>query len=159
MNLTVNIAQDQLDSFEAITNAAVDRARPDVLAAMRDRFYDIVTENFGVAGPDRPWAWHELSPKYAAKVGRTYATLEVTGALRDSLMKGGTEGDTTTVSMSDSSVPYATAHHEGAPAGNRGHPGLPARRVFPIFETGDVMPWTFNEVLEAARAALGRELS
>jgi len=158
MTLTINIPQGELDAMESQIVRRIQEARPDALRAMRDRFYDIVVNNFGIAGAERPWSWHELSPEYAEKVGRTYATLEVTGALKASLMKGGVEGESTTVSMSDADRPYATAHHDGSPKGNRKHPGLPGRRVFPIEEDGSIMPWTQGEVQQAALDALARAL-
>jgi phage gpG-like protein len=138
---------------------AIEKARPKVLKAMSDRCYAIIMANFGIAGPERPWAWEPLSYAYAQKVGRTFATLEVSGALKASVVQGGFEGESTTVSMSDSSVPYATAHHFGSPSGNRKHPGLPARRVFPVDERGEVLDWTRSEVAEAARQALQEALS
>ena len=75
-------------------------------------------------------------------------------------MKGGIQGDSTTVAMSDAAgVPYATAHHDGSPEGNRGHPGLPARRVFPLQDDGEVLPWTAGQIEEAAARALQEVLS
>lgn len=103
-------------------------------------------ENFGASGVDRPWAWAPLSPAYAKKVGRSYATLVVTGALRNSVKK--TEGqDCAVVSMSDSDVPYATRHHRGS--GN-----LPARRVFPLNEDGSPTAGVQEAVAAAAQKAV-----
>lgn len=159
MNATLTVSESELAAVGAAVERRMELAREAGLRAMRDRFYDIVAGNFGLAGAERPWAWEPLSPAYARKVGRPYATLFVTGALKASLMKGGTFGESTTVEMANSSVPYVTAHHDGSPAGNRSHPGLPARRVFPLDENDQVTEWARAEVLAAAEAELRMVLS
>lgn len=131
---------------------AIEQARPAVNAAMGQRFYDLVQGNFGVAGVDRPMYWAPLSPAYARKVGRTYATLDLTGNLRSAIMIGGSEGESVTVSVSDSDVPYATVHQMG---GVR----MPKRPYFPVDDDGDVLPYTASEVVAAASKALGEELT
>lgn len=155
----INFQPGAQAAFESDLLAIFEQAQPAVHGAMRDRLYDIIMANFGIAGPERPWAWHPLSDAYARKVGRPYATLHVTGALQDSILKGGLQGDSTVVEMSDLAVPYATAHHDGSPEGNRGHPGLPARRVFPLQDDGEVLPWTRDQITEAAARALQEALS
>lgn len=160
--IQLKVVEASLNSALAGVNDRFRAAQPAVQGAMRDRFYEMVMSNFGVAGADRPWHWQPLSPAYAKKVGRDIATLYVSGALKDSVMKGG-EGSGTagaTVSMSDSSVPYATAHHRGVPE-NRGsvRRGLPARRVFPLTSANNVMPYTREQVVEAARSAAVRLFS
>lgn len=159
MKAELTITQASLDAMAVSLDKAIERARPAVLKAMSDRCYAIIMSNFGIAGPERPWAWEPLSYLYAQKVGRTFATLEVSGALRASVLQGGFEGPSTTISMENSSVPYVTAHHDGVPRGNRRHPGLPGRRVFPLDERGEVLDWTRSEVAEAARRALQEALS
>ena len=159
MTVTVQISEAALAAAGNSVQAMVRKVKPAVLKAMSDRAYAIIMANFGIAGPERPWAWEPLSYEYAKKMGRTYATLEVSGALKASIMQGGYEGDSTTIAMSDSAVPYATRHHHGVPEGNRKHPGLPGRRVFPIDEQGEVLAWTRSEVVDAARQALQEALS
>lgn len=159
MKVELLVSDTELNAAAAAVERRVELAREAGLRAMRDRFYDIVSANFGIAGPERPWAWEPLSPRYARKVGRPYATLFVTGALKASIMKGGTFGESTTVSMANSSVPYVTAHHDGSPSGNRSHPGLPARRVFPLDDNDQVTEWARSEVVAAAEAELRRALS
>lgn len=154
MTATVTISEASLAAAAGSVRRAVESVKPKVLKAMSDRCCEIVRANFGIAGPDRPWAWEPLSYEYAKKVGRTYASLEVSGALKASLMQGGFEGDSTEVSMSDSSVSYTSAHHDGRPRGNRRHPGLPGRRVMPVGEDGKVLDWTKQQVVEAAEQAL-----
>jgi len=159
MTVTLTVSEASLAAAAQSVQSAVEKARPKILKAMSDRCYAIIMANFGIAGPERPWAWEPLSYEYAKKVGRTFATLEVSGALRASVMQGGFEGESTTIEMSDSSVPYAGAHHHGVPRGNRRHPGLPGRRVFPIDESGKVLDWTKSEIAEAARQAVAEALS
>jgi phage gpG-like protein len=146
MNATID-SQDLQNQIMA----KIMRVRPRLLTAMRDRFYDITIANFGIMGPDRPRPWDFLTPGYAKKVGRPYATLEVSGRLKASIMKGGVDGESTTVSVSNSSVPYATIHQRGG--GN-----IPARPYFPVDKSGKVMRWTQSEVTAAAQDELRRAL-
>lgn len=128
-------------------------ARPAVNEAMANAFYDVVMNNFGPFGLDRPdWEKSTLSPAYAKKVGRPIATLVLTGALKSAVQKGGSEGESVTVSVSNSSVPYATVHQLGSAR-------MPARPYFPIERNGDVRPYTLDKVVEAAQQALWRALS
>lgn len=157
MDIDITLDPGQQAAFEAGLVGRLDAVRPGVQAAMRDRFFEIVMANFGIVGPDRPNAWDALSPLYAQKVGRTYATLHVSGALQGSVMKGGageSAGQGATVNMSDSSVPYAMAHHNGVPGRN-----LPQRRVFPLDDNDQVLPWTESQVVEAAEKALAKEVA
>ncbi len=156
MQIEIEIPQSELSRFEVQIMQRVEAIKPRVQGAMAARFAEIVLSNFGIAGADRPWHFERLTPEYAKKVGREIATLEVTGALKASLLTGGSEGESTRVSMSNSSVPYALAHHDGSPEGNRSHPGLPARRVFPLDESDNVLPWTQSQVQEAAANELAR---
>lgn len=159
MKLALKVSEQSLSALEKDVERTLIYVRPQANAAMRDRFYEIVMNNFGYAGAERPWSWERLSPKYAEKVGRKVATLEVSGALKAAVMKGGAEGASVTVSLSNSDIPYATAHHDGVPFGNRSHPGLPGRRVFPMDENGEVTDWAREQIVEAAQKALADALS
>lgn len=152
MNVSMTVNQRELDGMEGFLMEAFDSCRPALLDAMSARFIEVVHGNFGIAGVDRPNAWAPLSPAYARKVGREVATLRVTGALESAIKRGGFEGDSVTVSVSDSDVPYATVHQTG---GTR----MPKRPYFPIDDQGEVLDWTRGQVVEAAQDALGRELS
>lgn len=151
MNVQFNISPGDDGRFAQFITDMVAEVRPKVNAAMGQRFYDLVQGNFGVAGVDRPMAWAPLSPAYAKKVGREIATLDLTGALRSAIMIGGSEGESVTVSVSDSSVPYATVHQNGSWR-------MPKRPYFPIDDTGKVMPYTAGQVTEAAQKVLTEEL-
>jgi hypothetical protein len=152
MNITFNVAAGALPALEGFLMEAIEQARPVVNAAMGQRFYELVQGNIGVAGVDRPMSWAPLSPAYARKVGRTIATLNLTGDLRSAIMVGGAEGESVTVSVSDSDVPYATIHQTG---GVR----MPKRPYFPIDDNGKILPYTASEVVAAASKALGEELN
>lgn len=152
MRVELTISQREVDGMAGYLDEALAATRPAVLGAMGERFEQIVHGNFGIAGVDRPNAWAPLSPAYAKKVGREIATLRLTGALEAAIKRGGSEGESVTVSVSDSDVPYATVHQTG---GVR----MPKRPYFPIGDDGQVLDWTERQVVEAAADALGRELS
>ena len=151
MNVQISIPVTDLNQFASGLESAFDELKPIVHEAMGKRFYALVQGNFGIAGVDRPMTWAPLSPAYARKVGREIATLHLSGALRDAIMIGGFEGESVTVSVSDSSVPYATVHQTGSAR-------MPKRPYFPIDDNGEVMPYTAGEVKQAAQDALEREL-
>lgn len=149
MKVTANIELGSLSAFESSFMQNMEALRPAAHAAMGQRFHEIVLGNFGIAGVDRPMSWAPLSPAYAKKVGREIATLFVSGRLKDSIMVGGANADSITVSVSNSSVPYATVHQNGGK-------NMPARPYFPIDENGQVMPWTESQIVEAAALAISR---
>ena len=151
MRITLNIDESSATAFEAEIKQQFEAVKSPAQDAMTQRFFDIVQSNFGIAGPDRPWAWDPLKPSTIARyrkigINRTYASLELTGRLKASVMKqnGVAQG---TVSMSDADVPYATSHHEGTS-------NMAARRVFPVDQGGEVMPWTQGQCVEAATKAI-----
>lgn len=152
MSVQFNVDPATIQGFERETMQRFEAARPAALAAMGSRLHELVLANFGIAGVDRPADWAPLSPDYARKVGRQIATLHVSGALKDAVKVGGSEGDSITVSVSDSDVPYATVHQHGG--GNN----IPARPYFPVDESGEVMPYTAGEVRAAGVAALKEAL-
>lgn len=108
--------------------------------AMAGAFEMCVHRNFGFSGFERPNEWPLLSPAYAKRVGRTVATLELTGAMRTQVR---TEGNF--VKLTDDSVPYALKHEQAR--------GVPRRSVFPM-QDGECMPLTLAKVEEAAAAEL-----
>lgn len=152
MRIELTVSQSAVDGMAAHLDEVFHASRPALLDAMSAKFMQVVEWNFGIAGVDRPNAWAPLSPAYAKKVNREIATLRVTGALADAVKRGGTEGESVTVSVSDSDVPYATVHQTG---GVR----MPKRPYFPIGDDGQVLDWTERQVVEAAAEALGKELT
>jgi phage gpG-like protein len=124
-------------------------------AAMAAAYVDVVAGNLGNTGVDRPFAWAPLSPAYAKKMGRTHATLYVTGDLARAVKVDNSLAQHSTVSVSDDDVPYATAHQYGYPPHN-----LPARPYFPFDPTtGETTPFTLELVQQAAQDALDQHLA
>lgn len=115
-----------------------------IQGAMGEILFEIVRENFGETGIDRPSTWPELSSKYAKKVGRDYATLHLKGDLESAVKFDNSNPEYAQVSVSDSDVPYAAAHQWGT-----AH--LPARPFFPIDEYGQLTEFAAQEVIAAAQ--------
>lgn len=151
--MTLEVQFNDEIAFGAQITQAFAKVKSPVQFTMAQRFRDLTLANFGIAGVDRPVAWPPLTYAYAQKMKREYASLFVTGRLHDAIQVGGSEGDSTTVSVSNSSVPYATVHQYGG--GNN----IPARPYFPMDKQGNVMPYTFGEVVAAAQEELVRLLS
>lgn len=121
--------------------------------AMAETFLNCVLDNFGATGRFRPWSgWPPLSPAYAKKVGRTYATLEVSGRLKESVLIE-LEGRNFAVTADDARVPYSTVHQFGG--GNN----IPQREYFPIFDDGTPYRQVQDLVEEAAQRKLEELLS
>jgi phage gpG-like protein len=113
--------------------------------AMAQRFWQITRSNFGYFGIDRPYTWPPLSARYSRKVGRTVATLIVSGHLRDSVHIE--DGNKVVVNSDD--CPYALAHAYGSRKTN-----LPPRMYFPIDAQGQPLPWTAEQLAQAAQAKI-----
>lgn len=121
--------------------------------AMAEKFLKCVLDNFGATGRFRPWSgWPPLSPAYAKKVGRSYATLEVSGRLKESVLIE-LSGRNFAVTADDARVPYATVHQFGG--GNN----IPQREYFPMYDDGTVYRQVQDEVQAAAEKELERLLS
>ena len=153
MNVTININLNVnvfLGGFEELVMARARELVEPVQADMASRYAEVVRGNFGREGVDRPAVWPPLSPAYARKVNRTYATLYVSGALFDAVKVDAAAGR---VSASNADVPYATVHQTGG--GNN----IPPRPYFPILDNGNPTEYAVAEVLDAAERAVRRELS
>ncbi len=153
MTYHLNIPSSELDRVAQELERKIELMRSDVQLAMAEAFEETVLNNFGPVGEDRPFDWPPLSPAYAKKVGRTYATLYVTGAMKQAV-KIESAMESADVVLSDSDCAYATPHHKLSAA----PPGLPTRRVFPIDEANEVTPMTTAKVVNAADEALRRML-
>jgi hypothetical protein len=121
-------------------SAIFDEVKEPTQNAMAQTFEFCVMRNFGFTGFERPNEWPLLSPAYAKRVGRTVATLELTGAMEAELK---TEGNV--VSLSDETVKYALKHENAI--------GVPRRSVFPMVD-GECLPRTYTAVLDAAQEEL-----
>ena len=141
MNITYTFDEAKLERDLEATLAQV---QDPVQEMMAKAFEDCTRANFGIVGFERPNDWPPLSPLYAMKVGRTYATLEVTGAMKSQLR---TEGNV--VKLTDDEVNYALHHEKGK--------GVPVRSVFPM-QGGECMPLTLVDVTRAAEMELNQLL-
>lgn len=140
INVQINVTVNLYPVIEAL-----DGLREPVQSAMADAMYGIVMGNFGESGLMRPWEWQALSSAYAKRVGRTYATLYVTGALKSTVTKS-SDSEAGRVGMANSGlVPYAMRHHKGDDI-------MPSRRVFPLDSGNDVLQEAVKIVQEAACA-------
>lgn len=127
--------------------------KSDAQLAMGEAVLDVVHANFGETGFDRPASWAPLSPKYAKKVGRTFATLEVTGEMKSAVKLDNSDPNHSSVSISKDDCPYALAHQFGYEANN-----LPARPYFPVDSAGNLMPATMSLVKIAAEEAVAKSV-
>lgn len=145
MNYDLAINPNELDLFKRSLLYRFEQARSPIQQSMAEKFFEIVRLNFGDFGVDRPVEWAPLSPAYARRVNREHATLFVSGKLESSVQVESNE-ERARVFITDSDVPYATAHQFGVPSKN-----LPPRPYFPIDGNEDVLPFTRQQVEEAAR--------
>lgn len=152
MKYSLNITQTEANAMAGELLDRMKEVQGKVEFKMAETFQDCVLQNFGATGPYRPWSgWAPLSPRYARTVGRDYATLEVSGRLKQNVLIE-LRGDNFEVTSSDDRVPYATVHQFGG--GNN----IPAREYFPLLESGDVTRQVEDIVVEAAREELRRLL-
>lgn len=124
-------------------------------SAMAEKFFELTRENFGSEGIDRRVEWPALSPKYAKRVKRDYATLFLSGDLESSLTWEGSNPEYAEV-FSDN--PYAMAHQFGNPSGN-----LPSRPFMPLTnvaeaENAELTDFAEAEVLKAAENAISERI-
>lgn len=139
-------------SLGGLAEDVFQRIKVPVQAAMAGRFRELVLQNFGETGTDRPIEWESLrSEKYARKVGRDYATLYVDGKLMDSIEVDPYNPDAASVFTN---CEYAVAHQWGDESKN-----LAARPFFPMSNDGFITPDAMNEVTIAAAGELERILT
>lgn len=147
-----NIDPASLSAFADKTEQDFWAVKSDAQLAMGVAFRDIVQDNFGPIGADRPSFWQALKPKYAKRVGRTFATLYVSGKLHNAVKLDNTKDEGCEVSVSNSTVPYALVHQFGG--GNN----IPARPYFPVTPDGEVTPLTKAIVVQAAKDAVAQSI-
>lgn len=116
-----------------------------MLAAGGRELRDIVRDNIGQSGVDRPAPWPPLTPRYAKRVDRSYATLLKSGRLKADvrLIVTYTYAE---VSCGET-APYAEVHQNGG--GNK----IPARPYFPI-QGGKLTASASIRVIEAMTRAV-----
>ena len=153
MNATLTIDEP---AFLNSIMAEFQKVKVPCQAAMANAFYEVVMKNFGSGdGEDRPISWIGLGKgvpgsKYAKKVGREVATLELDGELAASVWPVGEMEEYATVSTTNQ---YASAHQWGE--GNQ-----PPRPFFPITgpEGETVTQFTTQKCVDACEAELVRSL-
>lgn len=141
MNAIIQFDEARL---ERDLESTLNRVQEPTEETMAKAFEACVLANFGPIGFERPFDWPPLSPLYAMKVGRPYATLEVTGSMKSQVHIEGNK-----VVLNDDEVDYALKHERGR--------GVPVRSVFPI-QGGECMPLTMSDVTQAAQSKLNQIL-
>ena len=144
--MTITFDEAQLESDIA---ARIKGVQPAVERSMAVAFESCVSANFGFIGFERPNDWAPLSHNYALKVGRTVATLELTGAMKGNLI---TEDNKVNL-IANSAANYALDHEFGLP-----WKGLPRRSVIPIVD-GVCLPKTYAQVVEAAQETINYKIA
>jgi phage gpG-like protein len=120
-------AEIYIDSqaFASSIMAEFNRVKIPCQAAMAEAVMETTRNNFGQSGEDRPVEWEALKDsRYAKKVGRDYATLNLNGELESSITFDGSNADAAVVYCDNEPV-YATAHQYGEGR-------MPERPFFPI---------------------------
>lgn len=150
--ITVKVDNASLVNVSDHVRKTFQQAKGRVQMAMANSFRECTYANFG--GTERfvlaPYA--PLSPSYARRVGRDYATLEVSGKLKGAIYTGISDEDAATVSVSNDDVPYASIHQYGGKH-------MPVRPYFPITDDGMVLPEVEEIVMQAARDEMFKILS
>lgn len=123
--------------------------------AMAIPLADIIFNNFGYGGQDRPVEWPVLSRGYAHEFhgGDETPTLQLSGALQDSVKIEPSNGEYARVFTDNE---YAEAHQWGVPG------KLHARPFFPLFgdaNFSELTPFAESEVVSAANLEVERILS
>lgn len=152
MNFTSTIKEDTASPMlEAMASGIEGEGRMRLQLAGANRFADIVRNNFGFSGENRPAPWPDLSPRYANRYhgGVTIPTLILSGDLEKSIEVQSQPEFEEVFTENE----YALAHQEGNGA------GLPARPFFPMDEAGNATPYAESEVMAAIESELERWLS
>lgn len=116
-----------------------------VQEAMALRLKQLVQDNLGIVGRDRPKEWAPLNKRYAKRVMRPYATLYVSGQLSRSI-KHASYPDYAIVYQDYADCPYGEVHQDGEGK-------MPERPFFPIVN-GELTPMAQYELFDAAIKAL-----
>lgn len=149
VTISKNFSSDDLDYL--FTDSDMVR----IQNAMAIPVADIVFNNFGYSGQDRPVEWPSLSRGYAHEFheGDTTPTLQLSGALQESIRIEPSNGEFSRVFTDNE---YAENHQWGIPG------KLHARPFFPLYgdaNYSELTPFAESEVLSAANAELERIVS
>lgn len=150
INARLDVSGLELNRLQPQLNRRFQSFRKPTHQAMADQFRQCTHDNLGSAGVFRPHQWKALSPSYARKVGRTYATLFVSGILKAAIKARANE-DHGSVSVSKADCEYSLAHQFGVPERN-----LPDRPYFPIRKDGEIVRAVVDLVIKSAQLAIRR---
>lgn len=155
MMIEATMDQSDVNALSEHVQDQIEFAAMRVQAAMAAAYVDVIASNLGSWGIDRPLPWAPLSPGYAKKVGRKFATLYETGAMARAVKTDNSKAYASEVSISEGDCPYALAHQFGYPPHN-----LPARPYFPFDPTtGETTPYTLGLMREVAQEELAAALA
>lgn len=144
LDFKINLS-DVMPQVEAAFRSHLDAQMHRLHAEIGQEVLTITKENFN-STVGRPIEWAPLSPKYAKRVGRSHATLYVSGRLFAGFQM--TAGHDSAVISND--VIHAAAHQYGVSARN-----LPARPFVPIL--GDQLTaYALNRVNQRVAGFLER---
>jgi phage gpG-like protein len=147
--MQVTLQVQSTDAFDQIAKR-LQEAKGAVQQKMASVFREAVWSNFGGAERFVVAPYAPLSPSYARKVGRSYATLEVSGKLKGAIYTGISDEDAATVSVEG--IDYAASHQFG-------NKNMPRRPFFPLTEDGEVLSEVEEIVTQAARDEMFKILS
>lgn len=141
LDVRITGIQVQIDAFP------VDKTK--VHLAMAQAYLRLVQGTFGQHGEFRQSEWQPLSPRYAKRVGRPYATLYVSGRLYRSISAS---ADAQAGHVISEGVPYNLTHQQGYPPRN-----IPRRPFFPMWPNGQPTDLAVKTVTEAAMKAVNSQ--
>lgn len=126
MNLSIVQSYNSVSKdIEGIIRALGFSGRRKLLMTVASEFVKQTKSNMGGAGDKyKEKRWPSLSPKYAKRVGRSEATLKVSGNLQGSIQMGAPRSNWIEVFTKN---PYAAAHTFGSKKTR-----LPARNFWPV---------------------------
>lgn len=125
--MKIRKTSDQVSPLLDAIIQTFEKERHNILKDLGEKFLELTLSNFGANGENRSTPWKSLSKKYAKKVGRSYATLDRTGALKESIKLK----ITSEYAIISTSNKYAAAQAFGYRPRN-----LPARNFWPIQNYG-----------------------
>ncbi len=145
-NVTVKIVGNS--GTTRFASFLTDNERNEVLRKIGAKLKFLTVQNFGYTGSNRPSQWAPLSEKYAKRVKRSVATMDLTGKLMRSLRVSAPDGNSITVS---SDTPYDEAQQNG-------NSRLPARPFFPINHDGSATPYAQRVLETTAKLAIQEQM-
>lgn len=129
------LTNDEWTPFFEGLSGLLDNPAP-LFMAVGEVARDCTLENFGASGTNRPAPWPLLSKKYAKKVKREYATLELTGELKASVQVSPPSTDSISVLADDQKASW----HQLGEGRNK------VRPFFPISADGQLTDYCQSKI-------------